>query len=143
MLTQCHGSLTFPMQPDWTSNATHPAQYWSGQSQNGTIFMLVSGLLLFLLLCLGNPRLTRMDTLSSIHWIRRPICFSASSNLHGFGLVDNTQSGCVVTSRMFLSGIVKGLRATCRTYGHIWITGRPSETLRRRPYPHMGWWLYF
>ena len=24
------------------SNSTHPAQYWSGESQNGTIFMLVS-----------------------------------------------------------------------------------------------------
>ncbi|KAF8191770.1 glycoside hydrolase family 27 protein [Pholiota molesta] len=30
--------------PDWTSNATHPAQYWSGQSQNGTIFMLLNTL---------------------------------------------------------------------------------------------------
>ena len=29
-------------QPDWTHNWTHPAQYWSGESQNGTIFMLVS-----------------------------------------------------------------------------------------------------
>jgi len=29
-------------QPDWTHNRTHPAQYWSGESQNGTIFMLVS-----------------------------------------------------------------------------------------------------
>ncbi|KAJ3749047.1 glycoside hydrolase family 27 protein [Lentinula detonsa] len=28
--------------PDWTFNATHPAQYWSGQSQNGTIFMLLN-----------------------------------------------------------------------------------------------------
>jgi alpha-galactosidase len=28
-------------QPDWTSNATHPAQYWSGPSENGTVFMLV------------------------------------------------------------------------------------------------------
>ena len=28
--------------PDWVSNSTHPAQYWSGESQNGTIFMLVS-----------------------------------------------------------------------------------------------------
>ncbi|KAJ3537083.1 hypothetical protein NM688_g6738 [Phlebia brevispora] len=27
--------------PDWTSNSTHPAQYWSGDSQNGTVFMLV------------------------------------------------------------------------------------------------------
>ena len=29
-------------QPDWTNNYTLPAQYWSGESQNGTIFMLVS-----------------------------------------------------------------------------------------------------
>jgi hypothetical protein len=28
-------------QPDWTTNDTHPAQYWSGPSQNGTVFMLV------------------------------------------------------------------------------------------------------
>ncbi|KAJ3864816.1 glycoside hydrolase family 27 protein [Lentinula novae-zelandiae] len=28
--------------PDWTFNATHPAQYWSGESQNGTIFMLLN-----------------------------------------------------------------------------------------------------
>ncbi|KAI0758502.1 glycoside hydrolase [Irpex lacteus] len=26
--------------PDWTYNKTHPAQYWSGKSQNGTVFML-------------------------------------------------------------------------------------------------------
>ena len=36
-------SLTFHLstQPDWTYNSTHPAQYWSGRSQNGTVFMLV------------------------------------------------------------------------------------------------------
>lgn len=28
--------------PDWTHNRTHPAQYWSGESQNGTIFMLLN-----------------------------------------------------------------------------------------------------
>ncbi|GLB45187.1 putative alpha galactosidase A [Lyophyllum shimeji] len=28
--------------PDWTSNSTHPAQYWSGESQNGTVFMLLN-----------------------------------------------------------------------------------------------------
>ncbi|KAF5357189.1 hypothetical protein D9756_006385 [Leucocoprinus leucothites] len=28
--------------PDWTSNATHPAQYWSGETQNGTVFMLIN-----------------------------------------------------------------------------------------------------
>ncbi|KJA21424.1 glycoside hydrolase family 27 protein [Hypholoma sublateritium FD-334 SS-4] len=30
--------------PDWTYNATHPAQYWSGQSENGTVFMLLNTL---------------------------------------------------------------------------------------------------
>jgi len=28
--------------PDWTFDPAHPAQFWSGQSQNGTVFMLVS-----------------------------------------------------------------------------------------------------
>ncbi|KAJ7500310.1 glycoside hydrolase family 27 protein [Mycena galericulata] len=28
--------------PDWTSNAKFPAQYWSGESQNGTIIMLLN-----------------------------------------------------------------------------------------------------
>lgn len=28
--------------PDWVSNETHPAQYWSGESENGTVVMLVS-----------------------------------------------------------------------------------------------------
>ncbi|KAF8068658.1 glycoside hydrolase family 27 protein [Lyophyllum atratum] len=26
----------------WTNNASHPAQYWSGESQNGTVFMLLN-----------------------------------------------------------------------------------------------------
>ncbi|KIJ12234.1 alpha-galactosidase [Paxillus involutus ATCC 200175] len=30
--------------PDYVSNATHPAQYWSGESQNGTVFMLINTL---------------------------------------------------------------------------------------------------
>jgi alpha-galactosidase len=30
--------------PDWTYNHTHPAQYWSGESQNGTVFMLLNTL---------------------------------------------------------------------------------------------------
>ncbi|EGO03622.1 glycoside hydrolase family 27 protein [Serpula lacrymans var. lacrymans S7.3] len=29
---------------DWVSNKTHPAQYWSGESQNGTVFMLLNTL---------------------------------------------------------------------------------------------------
>lgn len=28
-------------QPDYVSDNTYPAQYWSGQSQNGVVFMLV------------------------------------------------------------------------------------------------------
>jgi alpha-galactosidase len=30
--------------PDWTSNSTHPAQYWSGPTQSGTVFMLLNTL---------------------------------------------------------------------------------------------------
>ncbi|KIM37201.1 glycoside hydrolase family 27 protein [Hebeloma cylindrosporum] len=30
--------------PDWTFNRTHPAQYWSGKSENGTIIMLLNTL---------------------------------------------------------------------------------------------------
>ncbi|KAG8728835.1 hypothetical protein FRC12_021455 [Ceratobasidium sp. 428] len=26
---------------DWSFNATHPAQYWSGRSENGTVIMMV------------------------------------------------------------------------------------------------------
>ncbi|KAG5731280.1 hypothetical protein E4T56_gene13634, partial [Termitomyces sp. T112] len=33
---------------DWTSNSSFPAQYWSGESQNGTVFMLVNVLYLLL-----------------------------------------------------------------------------------------------
>ncbi|KAH0578299.1 hypothetical protein H2248_003925 [Termitomyces sp. 'cryptogamus'] len=28
--------------PDWTSNSTHPAQYWSGPSKYGTVIMLLN-----------------------------------------------------------------------------------------------------
>jgi len=28
--------------PDWSNNFTHPAQFWSGESQNGTVFMLLN-----------------------------------------------------------------------------------------------------
>ncbi|KAF7308171.1 Alpha-galactosidase [Mycena chlorophos] len=31
-------------QPNWTPNATYPAQYWSGESQNGTVFMAINTL---------------------------------------------------------------------------------------------------
>ncbi|GLB45195.1 putative alpha galactosidase A [Lyophyllum shimeji] len=30
--------------PDWTSNSTHPAQFWSGPSKFGTVFMLLNTL---------------------------------------------------------------------------------------------------
>ncbi|KAF7985791.1 hypothetical protein HWV62_423 [Athelia sp. TMB] len=32
------------MYPDWVSNANYPAQYWSGATANGTIFMLLNTL---------------------------------------------------------------------------------------------------
>jgi hypothetical protein len=35
-------------QPDWTSNSTYPAQFWSGPSENGTVIMLVRPLKLVL-----------------------------------------------------------------------------------------------
>ncbi|KXN84638.1 putative alpha-galactosidase B [Leucoagaricus sp. SymC.cos] len=28
--------------PDWTNNFTHPAQYWSGETKDGVVFMLVN-----------------------------------------------------------------------------------------------------
>ncbi|XP_006456345.1 hypothetical protein AGABI2DRAFT_228269 [Agaricus bisporus var. bisporus H97] len=28
--------------PNWTFNSTHPAQYWSGETSNGTVFMLLN-----------------------------------------------------------------------------------------------------
>ncbi|CAE6406157.1 unnamed protein product [Rhizoctonia solani] len=30
--------------PDWSFNATHPAQYWSGRTQNGTVVMMLNTL---------------------------------------------------------------------------------------------------
>ncbi|KAK7680220.1 hypothetical protein QCA50_016729 [Cerrena zonata] len=30
--------------PNWVSNETHPAQYWSGESENGTVVMLLNTL---------------------------------------------------------------------------------------------------
>jgi len=30
--------------PNWSYNSSHPAQYWSGESENGTIFMLLNTL---------------------------------------------------------------------------------------------------
>ncbi|KAF8155496.1 glycoside hydrolase family 27 protein, partial [Crassisporium funariophilum] len=30
------------LNPDWSYNRTHPAQYWSGESQYGTVFMLIN-----------------------------------------------------------------------------------------------------
>jgi alpha-galactosidase len=35
-------------QPDWTSDSTYPAQFWSGPSENGTVIMLVRPLKLVL-----------------------------------------------------------------------------------------------
>ncbi|KAJ7067488.1 glycoside hydrolase family 27 protein [Mycena amicta] len=32
------------LNPNWTPNATHPAQYWSGENQNGTVVMIINTL---------------------------------------------------------------------------------------------------
>ncbi|KAH7926149.1 glycoside hydrolase family 27 protein [Leucogyrophana mollusca] len=47
--------------PDWVSNDTHPAQYWSGESQNGTVFMLLN--------TLDEPA-TMFFSLTESPWIR-------------------------------------------------------------------------
>ncbi|KAK7044907.1 alpha-galactosidase [Favolaschia claudopus] len=47
--------------PDWTSNSSFPAQYWSGPSQNGTVFMLLNTL---------NEPSTMFFNLTESPWIR-------------------------------------------------------------------------
>ncbi|PFH48963.1 glycoside hydrolase family 27 protein [Amanita thiersii Skay4041] len=47
--------------PDWTSNSTHPAQFWSGPTQNGTVFMLLNTL---------NEPATMFFNLTESPWIR-------------------------------------------------------------------------
>ncbi|KAF9261422.1 glycoside hydrolase [Marasmius fiardii PR-910] len=47
--------------PDWTSNNSFPAQYWSGRSQNGTIVMLLNTL---------NEPATMTFNLTESPWIR-------------------------------------------------------------------------
>ncbi|KAF8068665.1 glycoside hydrolase [Lyophyllum atratum] len=47
--------------PDWTSNSTHPAQYWSGPSKFGTVFMLLNTL---------NEPSTLSFNLTESPWIR-------------------------------------------------------------------------
>ncbi|KAJ3508286.1 hypothetical protein NLJ89_g5842 [Agrocybe chaxingu] len=47
--------------PDWTSNSTHPAQYWSGPTQDGTVFMLLNTL---------NEPATMTFNLTESPWIR-------------------------------------------------------------------------
>lgn len=42
------------LQSDWTNDAAHPAVFWSGESQNGTVFMLVR--------LLSWPRLAARDS---------------------------------------------------------------------------------
>jgi alpha-galactosidase len=46
---------------DWTSNSTFPAQYWSGPTQDGTVFMLLNTL---------NEPSTMMFNLTESPWIR-------------------------------------------------------------------------
>ncbi|KAJ6583011.1 glycoside hydrolase [Mycena vulgaris] len=47
--------------PDWTSNSSFPAQYWSGPSQNGTVVMLLNTL---------NEPSTMFFNLTESPWIR-------------------------------------------------------------------------
>jgi len=47
--------------PDWTSNSTHPAQYWSGRTQNGTVIMLLNTL---------NKPATMSFNLTETPWLR-------------------------------------------------------------------------
>ncbi|KAH9936696.1 glycoside hydrolase superfamily [Amylocystis lapponica] len=47
--------------PDWTSNSSFPAQYWSGPSENGTVFMLLN--------TLDDPA-TMFFNLTESPWIR-------------------------------------------------------------------------
>ncbi|TFK37980.1 glycoside hydrolase family 27 protein [Crucibulum laeve] len=47
--------------PDWSNNYTHPAQYWSGESENGTVFMLLNVL---------NEPADLSFTLTESPWIR-------------------------------------------------------------------------
>jgi alpha-galactosidase len=47
--------------PDWTSNSSFPAQYWSGPTQDGTVFMLLNTL---------NESSTMMFNLTESPWIR-------------------------------------------------------------------------
>ncbi|KAF8599328.1 glycoside hydrolase [Ceratobasidium sp. AG-I] len=47
--------------PDFTFNATHPAQYWSGRSQNGTVIMMLNTL---------NEPASMTFNLTETPWIR-------------------------------------------------------------------------
>jgi alpha-galactosidase len=49
------------LNPDWTSNDSFPAQYYSGPSQNGTVFMLLNTL---------NETSTMFFNLTESPWIR-------------------------------------------------------------------------
>lgn len=53
--------------PDWTYDATHPAQYWSGPSENGTVFMLIN--------TLSEPA-NMFFNLTESPWIRAGIQYS-------------------------------------------------------------------
>ncbi|KAJ7735747.1 glycoside hydrolase [Mycena metata] len=53
--------------PDWTSNSSFPAQYWSGPTQSGTVFMLLNTL---------NEPATMFFNLTESPWIRAGIQYS-------------------------------------------------------------------
>ncbi|KAG1747438.1 glycoside hydrolase family 27 protein [Suillus lakei] len=69
--------------PDWTYNATYPAQYWSGPSENGTVFMLIN--------TLSEPA-DMFFNLTESPWIRAGIQYSVRD------LWTHTDNGTAVRS---------------------------------------------
>jgi len=67
--------------PNYVSNKTHPAQYWSGESQNGTVFMLIN--------TLDEPA-TMFFNLTESPWIR------AGRQYHVRDLWAHTDNGTAV-----------------------------------------------
>ncbi|KAK2464520.1 hypothetical protein APHAL10511_003499 [Amanita phalloides] len=67
--------------PDWTFDSRHPAQYWSGETQDGTVFMLIN--------VLDHPA-DMFFSLTESPWIR------AGRQYHVRDLWTHTDNGTVV-----------------------------------------------
>jgi len=67
--------------PDWTFNSTHPAQYWSGETQHGPVVMLIN--------VLDHPA-DMFFSLTESPWIR------AGRQYHIRDLWTHTHNGTVV-----------------------------------------------